>query len=384
VALARMQSPVTIFLGAFLLDAILSALALWLPIAPLRDGVAWAVFAAAMLLAAATFFTPQLPKRFVWPPAAFLVWATICGGFPLAFVAPGNVKAILTGTQLALATGLLAWRLFAPPLPVRPAFSWRNLALCLGVALAGLPLVLVCAGLNAIGVSIETSTSGYVKLRPAGLMLEERQLEKDGRRVRLVSMMHIGDKSFYETILSSLPAQNGAAIVLLEGVSDRAGLIQGRFSYAKVATLLGLTSQEASPLQRAATPRPAENAAPSRLEYRRADVDISSFQPLTIDFINTLGGILANPTLANALHAIRDPDSPFHHPHADEIVRQDILANRNTHLIAEIDAALRTHDTVIVPWGALHLPGIEADLKARGFRETDRIDRPIVRWRRTQ
>ena len=380
-----MQRAVTIFLGGFLLDSALSVADTWLPISPLRNFVAWLVFAAAMLLGAISFFTPRLPKRFLWPPAGFLVWASICGGFPLAFVAPGNAMPILSGAQLVLAIALLAWRLLTPSLPERPAFSWSNLAISLGVAIVMFPFVIVCAALNGIGVAIETSTSGYVKLRPTGLMLEERQLEKDGHRVRLVSMMHIGEKNFYQSVLSSLPAQ-GAAIVLLEGVSDREGLIRGRFSYAKVATLLGLTSQETSPLQHAgSTSQSASNAAqPPRLEYRRADVDISTFQPLTIDFINTLGGVLANPTFENAMRIIRDPDSPFLQPGADKIVHRDILENRNAHLLAEIDEALRTHDTVVVPWGALHLPGIEAALEAQGFRETGRIDRPVVHWKRSQ
>lgn len=379
-----MQRSVTIFLGGFLLDAALSVADIWLPISPLRNFVAWLILAAAMLLGAVSFFTPRLPKRFIWPPAAFLVWASICGGFPLAFVAPGSAMPILSGAQLVLAIALLVWRLLTPPLPERPAFSWQNLAISLGVAVVAFPFVIICAALNGIGVAIETSTAGYVKLRPAGLMLEERQFEKNGRRVRLVSMMHIGEKSFYQSVLSSLPAQ-GAAIVLLEGVSDREGLIRGRFSYAKVATLLGLTSQETSPLQHAdsASQATTKSTQPPRLEYRRADVDISTFQPLTIDFINTVGGVLANPTFENAMHIIRDPDSPLLQPGADRVVHRDILENRNAHLLAEIDEALRTHDTVVVPWGALHLPGIEAALEAQGFRETGRIDRPVVHWKRS-
>jgi hypothetical protein len=380
-----MQRAVTIFLGGFLLDAALSVADIWLPISPLRNFVTWLVFSAAMLLGAATLFTPRLPKRFIWPPAAFLVWTSICGGFPLAFVAPGNAMPILSGAQLVLAVALLAWRLLTPSLPERPAFSWQNLAISLGVGVVASPFVIVCATLNTIGVAIETSTSGYVKLRPAGLMLEERQFEKAGHSVRLVSMMHIGEKSFYETVLSSLPAQ-GASVVLLEGVSDREGLIRGRFSYAKVATLLGLTSQDASPLQHAdsASQAAADTAPPPRIEYRHADVDISTFQPLTIAFINIVGGVLENPTLENTLRVLSDPNSPLRQEGANEIVHKDILENRNAHLLAEIDNALRTHDTVVVPWGALHLPGIEAALEAQGFRETARIDRPIIHWKHSR
>jgi hypothetical protein len=378
-----MRRLVTIFLSGLLLDAILSVADIWLPISSVRNFFAWLVFGCAMLLGAATVFTPRLPKRFIWPPVAFLVWGGLCGGFPLAFIWPDATMPVLSISQIVLAIGMLAGHLLSRHAPERPAFSWQNFALSAGIVALAFPVVLVCATLNTIGVAIESSTGGYVKLRPSGLMLEERQLEKDGHRVRLVSMMHIGEKSFYENILSSLPTQ-GAAIVLLEGVSDREGLIRGRFSYANVATLLGLTSQETSPLQRETSEEhPAISSRTSQIEFRRADVDISTFQPLTIDFINTIGGVLANPTLENALRTLQAPDSPFHHPHADEIVQHDILANRNAHLLDEIDKALHTHDLVVVPWGALHLPGIEAELKAQGFHETARTDRPVIHWRRS-
>jgi hypothetical protein len=381
-----MRRLASIFVYAFLVDAVLALASEWLPIAPVRDAIAWLTFGLALLLFALLAFSARLPARLLLPPIAFAVWADLCGGFPLTFVLPEHFTLALSLSQLALAIAVVIlhgrWKRLPPRLDA-PAFSWPRLA---GFALLGAvvaPLAIACAAVNVLGLSAEQATGGYLKIRPAGLLLEERQLEKDGRHVRLVSMMHIGEKHFYESIFSSLPKE-GDAIVLLEGVTDHKGLLRGRFSYAKIATLLGLASQEATSLQHAPAPGEASagSDAPSRLEFRRADVDISTFQPLTIAFINTLGTLLADPTPANALQTFGAQDSPFQQPHANEIVMRDILENRNAHLLGEIDAALRTHDTVVVPWGAMHLPAVEAALEAQGFRETARIDRPVVRWKR--
>ena len=385
-----MPSLVSIFLYGFLLDALLSVASDWLPIALLREIVAWAVFGLSLVLFPLTAFLPQLPKRLILPPFFFLIWAIVCGAFPLAFVAPDHFQTTLAWSQLVLAIALLTvhwhWRRTPPKLDAN-SFSWQGFALVTVLALLATPLVLIVALANSAGVYLEARSGGYVKLRPEGLVLEERELTKGDKRVRLVSMIHIGEKSFYDHILGSMPRQ-GAATVLLEGVTDDQGLLKGRFSYTKIADLLGLSSQESSSFQRdgkAASSHSAPDPAHRpRLEYRRADVDISVFQPLTLEFMNAIGAILAEPTAANFLRTVQDPDSPFQQPNADEVVMHDILDKRNEHLIGEIDRALETSQTVVVPWGALHLPAIEASLKDRGFQETGHVSRPVIHfWRKS-
>ena len=51
---------------------------------------------------------------------------------------------------------------------------------------------------------------------------------------------------------------------------------------------------------------------------------------------------------------------------------------RTVHLLEEIDQALETSDLIIVPWGAMHLPEIEASLLSQGFVATDLTARPRV------
>jgi hypothetical protein len=376
-----MRLLVSIFLHGFLLDALLSVVEEWLPIPALRAVVAWAVFGLGLVLYVLVAFVPRLPKRLILPPFLFLVWTNICGGFPLAFVAPAQYQPALAWSQLIFAIALFLphrrWRRIPPKLDA-PAFSRPAFTILTILTVLAVPVVLAIAAINTAGVYLEAGSGGYVKLRPEGLLLEEREMTKDGKRVRLVSMVHIGEKSFYDHILASMPAQ-GAAVVLLEGVTDNQGLLKSRFSYSKIAGLLGLDSQETSSFSRDGKPGSPAASRP-QVEYRRADVDISIFQPLTLEFMNALGVILSDPTAATILRAMQGPDSPFQQPHADEIVMRDILTKRNEHLVSEIDRALETSQTVIVPWGALHLPSIEASLQERGFQETGRMDRPLIHF----
>ncbi len=41
-------------------------------------------------------------------------------------------------------------------------------------------------------------------------------------------------------------------------------------------------------------------------------------------------------------------------------VIQDILHSRNDHLVGEIQSSLKDYRRIIIPWGALHLTGVES------------------------
>jgi hypothetical protein len=382
-----MRFLVTIFVYAFLLDALLSAASEWLPISPVRNTVALLVLSLGLLLYTLSAFITQVPRRIVIPATLLLVWGNVCGGFPISFLMPEHAQTIMAWVQLPCAILLLGihwhWRRSPPALPL-PGFPWRRFAVVALLTIALAPLALTTGLVNALGTFMEDGTDGYLKLRPAGLLLEEREFAKDEKRVRLVSMMHIGRRGFYEQIHSSLPANDGA-IVLLEGISDKEGLLTERFTYVNFAKMLGLTSQESSALQQGkpepeATPTAITNLEP-RVRYRHADLDISLFDPVTIEFINTIGALLAKPSFQSFLQTANDPESPLNREGADEIVMDDILYKRNEHLVAEIDDALKTSRVVIVPWGALHLPDIEFALKERGFTEIRRIERQVVAFR---
>jgi hypothetical protein len=377
---SAVQAWIVIFLGAFLLDGALAVAALRFPaLAAPAASVGWLLFGISALLYVISVFSPRIPKRLALPPAAFLTWTFFCGGFPLAFVAPDALPAILAWSQLGVGLLWAAFMLRFPSPTGRPAFSWRNLAISGLVTVAIVPIAFAAATVNSLGVYLEMTTGGYLKIRPGGLLLEEREFRKGGKCVRLVSMVHIGNRRFYDQIDASLP-KGGEAIVLLEGVTDEQMLLKRHFSYTHVARMLGLESQETSLLQGKAKEAVTRPSSPGAVEYRDADVDVSTFHPETIQFIQQLGVLLANPTAASLALAFCDPNSALARPAAQKTVFDDILSSRNRHLLSEIDAALAAHNMVVVPWGAMHLSWIEAELKTRGFHQTAAVERPAIRF----
>ncbi|MGH8048098.1 MAG: hypothetical protein ACREKL_12720 [Chthoniobacterales bacterium] len=379
-----MRVLVSILLYGFLLDALLTVLGEWLPIALLRNIVAGSVLVFGICTYLIAAFTARLPKRFVLPAVGFLMWANIAGAFPLAFIASGLFPAIFDWLQLLVAIALLItyqrWSR-TPPDSAARSFSWHRLALFAALAFIAAPLLLAAGAIHTVGTYLEARSGGFFKLRPGGMMLEEREFTKDGKTVLLVSMMHIGEKDFYERIHASLPASD-SAVVLLEGITDKTGLLKTHFSYSGLAKWLGLTSQESTSLQNAVPASEAAQGGASQphVRYRHADVDVSVFSPLTIQFINTIGVILSSSSVGDALHAINAANSPFNEPGAEELVLKDILDKRNAHLVSEIDGALKTSQIVIIPWGALHLPFVEGVLEERGFKEVRRTDHVVVRF----
>jgi hypothetical protein len=119
---------------------------------------------------------------------------------------------------------------------------------------------------------------------------------------------------------------------------------------------------------------------PERPSVVNADVDVRTFRPETLVFLEEMGAVWGAPTASAALDAIQ---SFAERPDATALVdaaRADVIDARNRHLLARIDASLADHRRVVVPWGALHLAELEAGLVARGFVAAGEIDRPLVRY----
>jgi hypothetical protein len=114
-------------------------------------------------------------------------------------------------------------------------------------------------------------------------------------------------------------------------------------------------------------PDDGEGAAGGALEIEHADVALSAFRPSTIEFLRLGLRLTAAPGDAEARSALQ---ALVGGPDARDVyagLLEDVLYMRNRHLLERIDAALERHPRVIVPWGALHLAGVEAGLLARGF-----------------
>ncbi len=371
------RHPTLAFLTLFLLTGLLAAASANPIIAAIHPWVAWLTVFAAVAIYVALAITPQLPGTILVPAILFSIWTTVCGSFPLRANSADAAIIPVAVVQILLATALIAATLIRHP-TTRPQFRWVRFALFALAALIALPVTATVASVSLLASGITARTGGFATLRLDGLYLEERRYERGDQEVRLIAMIHIAQNKFFDNVADSV-AGSGPAIVLLEGVTDNDGLLKDGFSYEGLADLVGAISQESTVLSVGhsgeAEAEPHE-PHPDEVHYHRADVDIASFRPETIAILNSMGAFLADPMNPASFARLRAEDSPFRTPGADTRLLEDIVDGRNVHLTEEIKKSLASYDSVIVPWGAMHLPAIQASLLAMGFRETGRTDRP--------
>ncbi len=89
-------------------------------------------------------------------------------------------------------------------------------------------------------------------------------------------------------------------------------------------------------------------------------------------------GAAHSGNLGRLVDEVTNPASPLNDDGAQEQVMKDILDARNERLTAEIDDSLKSYRRVIVPWGALHLKGVEAWLREREFEQSGEVERKAM------
>ena len=58
----------------------------------------------------------------------------------------------------------------------------------------------------------------------------------------------------------------------------------------------------------------------------------------------------------------------------------DLLINRNRHLLAVFQERLPTSEHIVIPWGAAHMPGISEGVLKAGFHLQDTEDHVAIRF----
>ena len=380
------------FLVAFGLDAALTLadelvrVSLGSPLlGPARNAVARLPLALAPAMAVLLPLVPGLPARVFLPPLLFLAW-TVLGALPLAIWLPPPQAGLALGVlQVAFAGsaflalrvhprggGWLLTRRGIARARLRPARA----LLMLGSAAVAIPLALVAYGLLVLALAAEQATGGFMHVDLHGISAGERDYVRGAQQVRLVGLLHLGERPAYRELFSSFGSD---ALVLAEGVSDRTRLLADGLPYQAIAGPLGLDVQPPIDEALEEVAREEGGQAPAPPEIVRADVDTEDFSPETIAFLRESSHLLTSPNFSTWLARARELGQRFDAA-ASERVLYDILTRRNEHLVGELDAALADHDRIVVPWGALHLPEIERALFARGFELQAERRRPLVRY----
>ncbi len=334
-----------------------------------------------LLLAVPVYFglglNRRLPKLIFVPLLAYLLWGLL-DFWPLEVPAGHNSLLYAACGQLFLGfLALLAIRrqngaslLLTQEQFKGPGFSPTNfLGFCL-LSLPLVPLILLLLSYASVGSLIETYTAGFVRLKPNGLYMIEKIYARDDKQIRLAGMIHMGREDYYAQLAESF--NTGRTLLLAEGVSDTQGLLRSGFSYGNLANLLGLDAQEqlqfpgrlidAESLDQ---PISTESGTPDIL---RADIDLQDFDPRTVEVLNALGATLLNGgSLSSGYLEFNQWAEQNITPETNQVLMDDLLQKRNRSVLSYLPQGLHKYQTLLIPWGALHMPGLETAVKARGF-----------------
>ncbi len=396
-----------VFWLAFLLDGVNSLIGEGFfpggsasPLYGVRVAFSVAVVLASLFVALMVATTPRAPKRILVPLLLFTWWAGLAQGFPLGFLKIPQFMLGISLCQIALAVLLFVFFRHQesrwPFVPAeRPAFAWKHAILGLPVVALFFGVFFVLAVFTSLSGQLEAASGGYVKLRPDGIYLLERRFQSGDREVHLSGMMHIAEEEFYTDLL---PDEDPAlpSVVLIEGVTDRDNRLgDDSLSYARLASMLSISSQEDSVFMEkvsAGLRRHREQAERSESESREApaepesgsmdfvhaDVDVSTFHPKTIAFLLMVMSTFQAEDWPSFLKKFSESSGPLNDEAAQKQVIQDILHSRNDRLVSEIETSLKDYRRVIIPWGALHLTGVESWLRTHEFVQSGETERKAL------
>lgn len=381
--------------GFSLVDELVPMLTPLAPFPELRFLLAGTVIVMSVPLYVCLGIDRRLPKRVFLPLIIFIFWSLVSTWLFPALAGIRIYGLLMAVGQVVL--GSLPLRFFRagdsrslimpPEMFTAPFFSPRNSLVFGAVSLFVVPLAMAMLLLSVADAYMAEYTSGFMHLAPGGVRMSERIYTQAGRTVRLAAMIHVGDREYYEGMSGSLA--QGRTIVLAEGVSDDSNLLQNDIDYGRMAGYLGLTSQKEMQLRgrivdadELESPGPGSSVA-GEGDILRADMDAGDFRPPTILLLNAVGKNLQDsPSFVEGVMAINSWGEKNITPEMYEIIMDDILHRRNMEVIRLMDKALRRYDTVIIPWGALHMKEIEAEVLKRGFVLKEERERVSVNFRK--
>lgn len=334
----------------------------------------------------------RIPKRIFLPMVAYALWAPmIFWPMPL-FIPQGMLGFLMSFGQLVIGLfGLQAVRkrsnhpfLMTPSMFTEPWFDWKHTLGFFSASALIVPLTLLVLGFSFLATLVDNKTSGFMRLRPTGLYMNEKIYGREGKTLRLIPMIHIGRTDYYDEVGASM-ARN-KAIILAEGVSDRKGLLKTRLSYEKLGELLGLSSQGEMEMRGTYLTSnfkplyPSAKIDISQPHIVSADIDLSDFSPITIDFIEVLASAFfgSQPLSEGYIQYTIWVKGQGDIQKSLTSITHDIFTQRNEALFAMMGKALPRYDTLIVPWGALHMAEIEREAKRLGFIILDEKERLSV------
>jgi hypothetical protein len=373
---------VNIYIMLFLIDGLISLVnvltaRIW-GIQPLfipLGIIAMMVFALSMPLYILIGSVRAFPKRVVLPMVLFIAWAGVFFALPVPiFLGVGSTMLLLSIVQPCLGIVLIAvlrysgghkhW-LYSSSDFARVLFQWKRL---FGFAAANVFLIIPLLGVwLAVSLSLGVShlSHGFIHLGLRGISTEARTYVYEDKQILLLPTVHIAQPAFYKRLVAPLPVES--TVVIPEGVTDKQELLKEPLDYSKVAQRMGLEVQD-------------NQIIVAQRNTALCDVDVSEFSPGTIDYLRAcvkVGKYWSSGKRMMALQAstfAAEPDL--------DLLWKDLLDMRNQRVTACITDCLQRYDTIVIPWGAAHMPGIQRTILGWGGTISERRRVPVWDWSR--
>ena len=386
--------------GVSLVDELVNSLASTALLSGVRSFLADAVIVMALPLYVCLGIDRRLPKRLLLPLILFAVLCPISIWLFPSLAGVPNYGTLLAAGQVLLflllvyrfnRTGERVW-LLPGALFDAPFFSLKNTLIFGAASLIVVPAVLILFVLYGTNSFLEEYSSGFVRLSPDGLHMIERVYQRDHTTIRLAAMIHVGEQEYYDELARSVAP--GRTVVLAEGVTDEGNRLRNRFDYGRLAGFLGLASQDRMLFrgrqieedefgQTSLQSQDNREGEPTEPDILRADVDVSSFRPPTIRLLDELGKYLKESSSpVKGILSFNAWAEQNITPEMNNEILDDILYRRNKEVIRLLVKALGRYDTIIIPWGALHMAEIEKEVLNRGFelrQERERVSIDFLR-----
>jgi len=383
-----------LLLAAYAIDAAISFLCLLTDhevLASIRNAMAMLVLLSSFVAIPLLGLTRKLPLSVFLPIVASALIFNI-GLIPLVY---SNDWDVVEASAVA-AQCLIAMAVYFRVRSLRGGEGWVFVEDSFSGKLFSLPyflgyefvafFVLVSSSLlfavSSLAIGVDVATKGFVRFDVEGISLADRLYENSGRRIRLVGMMHIGEDEGYRTLFHDLGRGSSSMLVLTEGVSDVDGLLSGQLSYSSIADVLGVGEQQSIESYVDWEGRAADDdeLGLERPVFMNADIDLNEFAPRTVELLDEIASLYRSenflPGFLEVYEQLRvDPE-------ASADLTRDIIDRRNRSVIAHITDFKKDYREIVVPWGALHLPGIASAIEEMGFvlRSTRYVR--FISWRR--
>ena len=375
-----MRAFVNLYIILFLIDGIVSLVDIMTgrllgiqPLSVFQGILAIVVLVVSLLLYLLIGCMRGFPKRVVLILVLFTVWGGLFFALPLPiYIGFSNTLLFLSIVQFWLGCVILVVLRYSGEngewLHSRSdfeqlTFRWKRLFGFVAVNVAFvIPLVVVYL---VVSLSLATShlSRGFIHLGVSGISVEARTYLYEGKNIFLLPTVHIAQPSFYKKLVEPLSIEN--TLVIPEGVTDKHNVLKKSLDYSNLARSMGLEAQNNQSI-----------IAGRSTEF--CDVDISDFSPGTVDFIRTYISISETWASGNRMLAVQQylavSDTDL------GLFWKDLVNFRNSRVITCITEHMQTYEYIVIPWGAMHMPGIERTIMSWDATVVERRRIPVWDW----